>query len=229
MMKIRVPLVFIILVFFVFSDTIPISAVDIPQLKDYITDEVGVLFYSEYYEKTYWTCQVLDEETSCEIAILVIESTDEREISDYSIEVFNSNGIGNKEKNNGVLIVVATVDETYFIAIGKGLESILNDAKVGRYARDYFIPYAEVGDYGYGIYALTAVLAAEIAENYEQAEPHRYPIEGIPLDWPELCISFFVFVVIMVLTRGRLFVWIGRYLRKFGGGKTGGGGAGGKY
>ena len=113
--------------------------------------------------------------------------------------------------------------------MGKGLESILNDAKVGRYARDYFVPHAEVGDYGYGIYALTAVIAGEIAEQYEEPEPHKYPVEGIPLDWPELCIAFFILVIIMVLTKGKLYVWIGRSLRKFGGGKTGGGGAGGKY
>jgi hypothetical protein len=33
----------------------------------------------------------------------------------------------------------------------------------------------------------------------------------------------------MVITKGKVFIWIGVYLRKFSGGKTGGGGAGGKY
>ena len=207
----------------------PVSAVEIPQLRSYVTDDVGVLLYSEYYQSTYGTCEILDQETSCEIAILVVESTEGMEISQYAIEVFNANGIGNKEKNNGVLIVVATEDQTYFIAVGKGLESILNDAKVGRYARDYFVPYAEEGDYAYGIYALTAMIAGEIAEEYEEATPHKYPIEWIPLDWPELCCAGSVFIIILVVTKGRVFFWIGGALRKFSGGKTGGGGAGGKY
>jgi uncharacterized protein len=207
----------------------PSSGVEIPHLYDYITDEAGVITYSEYYLDTYWVCEILDKETSAELAILVVNSTEDMEISEYAIEVFNSNGIGNKKKNNGVLIVVATGDQTYFVAVGRGLEYILNDAKVGRFARDYFVPHAEVGDYSYAIYALSVMIAAEIAENYEEAEPHTYPIEGIPLDWPELIIAFVVFIAIMVVTRGRLFIWIGGYLRKFGGGKTGGGGAGGKY
>jgi uncharacterized protein len=207
----------------------PSSAVEIPHLYDYITDEVGAIYYSEWYLDTYWVCEVLDTETSCELAILVVNSTEDMEISEYAIEVFNSNGIGNREKNNGVLIVVATGDQTYFVAVGRGLEYILNDAKVGRFARDYFVPYAEVGDYGYAIYALSVMIASEIAENYEEAGPHTYPIEGIPLDWPELLIAIAVFVAIMVVTKGQLFIWIGGYLRKFGGGKTGGGGAGGKY
>lgn len=222
-------IVITILISQLFLITSPVLSVDIPKLKSYITDEVGVIIYSEYYQSTYGTCEILDQETSCEIAILVVESTNGMEISEYAIEVFNSNGIGNKEKNNGVLIVVTTKDQTYFIAVGKGLESILNDAKVGRYARDYFVPHAEVGDYAYGIYALTAMIAGEIAEKYEQAEPHTYPIEWIPLDWPELCIAGSVLIIVMIITKGRIFFWIGGSLRKFSGGKTGGGGAGGKY
>lgn len=224
-----VTIVFTIFFFILVSVASPVSSDEIPQLRSYITDEVGVLIYSEYYEATYATCEILDQETSCVIAILIIDSTNGREISEYAIEVFNANGIGNEEKDNGVLIVVATADQTYFIAVGKGLESILNDAKVGRYARDYFVPHAEIGDYAYGIYALTAVIAGEIAEKYEEPSPHKYPIEWIPLDWPELCIAGSVFLFIMVITKGKLFVWIGGYLRNLGKGKTGGGGAGGKY
>jgi hypothetical protein len=73
------------------------------------------------------------------------------------------------------------------------------------------------------------MIAGEIAEKYEQASPHTYPIEWIPLDWAELCIAGSVLILIMVLTKGRVFFWIGGSLRKFGGGRTGGGGAGGKY
>lgn len=228
-MKRSVLLSFTLTLFILVPASFPTSAVEIPHLYEYITDEVGVIVYSEYYQATYGICEILDQETSSEIAILVVNSTEDMEISQYAIEVFNSNGIGNKEKNNGVLIVVATGDQEYFIAVGKGIEYILNDAKVGRFARDYFVPYAQEGDYAYAIYALTVMIAAEIAENYEQAEPHNYPIEGIPLNWPELLIAVFIFIAIMVLTKGRLFFWIGGYLRKFSGGKTGGGGAGGKY
>ena len=207
----------------------PASADDPPRLLDYITDEVGVLLYSAYYIDTYGACDIVHSETSCDIVILVINSTGERPIADYAIEVFNANGIGNEEKNNGVLILVATGDNAYFIAVGSGLEYVLNDAKVGRFARDYFVPYAEEGEFGYAIFSLTVVIAWEIVEKYEQATPHRYPIEWIPLEWPELILTVSVFLAVMIITKGRCFFWIGALLRKFGGGRTSGGGAGGRY
>lgn len=221
------PFVIVISVLLPFS--IPVSAVDIPDLDGYIWDEVGVLVYSEYYLDTYGVCEIVDMETSCEIGIVVINSTEGMEISQYAIEVFNSNGIGNRERNNGVLIVVATGDQTYFVAVGSGLESILNDAKVGRFARDYFVPNAEVGDYGYAIFALTVMIGSEIADQYEYSTPHEYPIEGIPLEWPELIIAVSVLVGFFIISKGRYFLWIGRYLWKFSGGRTGGGGAGGRF
>jgi uncharacterized protein len=228
-MKRRALFSFALILFILVPASFSTSAVEIPHLYDYITDEVGVLYYSEYYQATYGVCEILDQETSCELAILVVNSTEDMEIAQYAIEVFNSNGIGNKEKDNGILMVVAVGDGTYFVAVGRGLEGILNDAKVGRFARDYFVPYAEEGDYAYAIYALAVMLASEVAENYEEGESHRYPIEGIPLEWPQLCLAVFVFIAIIIITRGQLFLWIGGLLRRFGGGKTGGGGAGGKF
>ena len=76
---------------------------EIPQLDDFITDEVGVLLYSEYYLDTYSVCEVLDEETSCEIAILVVNSTGDMDISQYAIEVFDSNGIGKEGVKSKIL------------------------------------------------------------------------------------------------------------------------------
>lgn len=209
--------------------SMPVSAVEIPDMNGYIWDEVGVLVYSEYFEDTYGVCEIVDMETSCEIGIVVINSTEDMEISQYAIEIFNSNGVGNRERDNGVLIVVATGDQTYFVAVGRGLESVLNDAKVGRFARDYFVPYAEVGDYGYAIFALTVMIGSEIADQYEYSTPHEYPIEWIPLEWPELILAVSVLVGIFIISKGRYFLWIGRYLWKFSGGRTGGGGAGGGF
>jgi uncharacterized protein len=210
---------------------LPISATapEIPHLTDYITDELGTIEYSGYYNAIYGNLELLERETSCVIALLVVNSTEGMEIDQYAIAVFDQNGIGDEDLDNGVLVVLAIGDGAYFVVVGRGLEGILNDAKVGRFARDYYVPNAELGDYGYGAYALTVMLASEIAENYEQAKPHTYPVEGIPLEWPALIIAFLVFIGILFYTRGRIVLWIGPLFRGLGKGKTGGGGAGGKH
>jgi len=202
---------------------------EVPRLLDYITDEVGVLTYSGYYSDTYGICEFIHANTSCEILIYVINSTEDRPIDEFAFEVFDRNEIGDEEKDNGVLILVAAGDEEYFIVVGSGLEYVLNDAKVGRFARDYYIPPAEEGDIGYGIYALTVVIAWEIVELYEEAETHSYPIEGIPLEWPELIMATVVLLAVLIITKGKAFLWIGGSLRTWGGGRTSGGGAGGKW
>lgn len=206
-----------------------IVTADYPVLSDYITDEEGVVEYSEWYDDIYWVCEVLERGTSTVMAILVINSTGDEEIAMYATEVFNENGIGQEDKDNGVLIVVAVGDGTYFVAVGLGLEGVLNDAKVGRYGREQFEPYADIGDYGQGLYYLALWIGAEIEEHYEEAEEKDYPIDWIPLEWPQLLLAIAVTGIILVLTGGRLIIWIGPLLRNLGKGKAGGGGAGGVF
>ena len=201
----------------------------VPSLSGYVTDEVGVLRYSGYYDDILWVCETLERTTSCVLVVLVVNSTDGQDIALYATEVFNENGIGDEEKDNGVLIVLAVGDGSYFVNVGRGLEGILNDAKVGRFARDSLVPYLEMGEFGYGVYLLALDIGAEIEELYEFSEPVSYPIEWIPLGWPELLLAGGIFVVLLIVTKGRIVLWIGPLLRSMGRGRSGGGGAGGRW
>lgn len=201
----------------------------IPELHGYVTDEVGVVLYSDSYDDVLWVCDTLERETSCVLAILIVNNTDGQDISSYATIVFNENGIGTEGKDNGILIVVAVEDKSYFIAIGRGLESILNDAKVGIFAEESLVPYLQYGDYGRGIYLLSLDIGAEIEQFYEQSQSKEYPISWIPLELPQLFISIIVLGFIFVITRGKIIVWIGALLQTLGRGRSGGGGAGGRY
>ena len=205
------------------------SVADVPLLSGYVTDEVGVLEFSGYYDDIVWVCETLELGTSCVLAVLVVNSTDGQDIGLFAAEVFNENGIGAADRDNGVLIVLSVGDGAYFVTVGRGLEGILNDAKVGRFARESLVPFLESGEYGYGVYLLALDIGAEIEELYEYAEPKMFPIDGIPLDWPQLLIAGGVFVGLLVITRGRIVLWIGPLLRSLGKGRTGGGGAGGWF
>ncbi len=206
----------------------PYASADVPTINDYITDEVGVLANSQRFQVTYDICALVEQETSAVLAILVVNSTGGQDIAMFATEAFNENGIGQEDKDNGVLIVVAVGDRTYFVAVGRGLEGLLNDAKIGRFARDYFVPYAEYDQWSEGLYSLTVVLADEIVNNYEQAEPHSYPIEWIPLELPQLLLAVAITGFIIVITKGHVFVWAGGLFGSLGKGRSGGGGAGGK-
>lgn len=60
-------------------------------------------------------------------------------------------GIGSRDKNNGVLIVVATQDRQSRIEVGYGLEGALPDGLTGRLQDDTMLPYFKQGQYDKGI------------------------------------------------------------------------------
>ena len=117
--------------------------------------------------------------------------------------------------------------------MGYGIEGILNDALVGRIGRDNLTPALEAGDFYGGIYDATYAAGSEIVSRYDAGSANPEP-SLLVLDWKAVAIVVVVFLAVSVLTRGRSFLWIGALFNLhrrggFGGGRTGGGGARGKF
>ena len=55
--------------------------------------------------------------------------------------MFRTYGIGDAERNNGVLILISEEDRKIRIEVGYGLEGVINDSKAGRILDDYVVPY----------------------------------------------------------------------------------------
>ena len=72
----------------------------------------------------------LEENTGAQFVVVTINSLDGQDIESYSNDLFNSWGIGSKDNNNGVLLVVAKNDHKYRLEIGSGLEGTLTDSCV---------------------------------------------------------------------------------------------------
>ena len=72
-------------------------------------------------------------------------------IEDYALELGRNYGIGNKTKNNGLIILVALSERKSRIEVGYGLEGILPDGKTGRIQDEYMIPRFKDGEYSKGI------------------------------------------------------------------------------
>lgn len=70
----------------------------------------------------------LEENTAAQFVVVTINSLDGQDIESYSNDLLTSWGIGNKDNNNGVLLVVAKNDHKYRLEIGSGLEGTLTDS-----------------------------------------------------------------------------------------------------
>ena len=82
-------------------------------------------------------------------------------------------GIGNKDKNNGLLILLALKERKIRIEVGYGLESIINDAKAGRFLRTYATPYLSKNEFSKGILSLYKATLNEIAPKEQSSKKHN--------------------------------------------------------
>ncbi len=89
---------------------------------------------------------------SVEIAVAVVRTTGDRQISEYSIAVARGWKIGSKEDDNpSALLFVAVDDRKYFTQVSKDLEDELPDGLVGSLQRQYLVPEFRKGNYVKGI------------------------------------------------------------------------------
>lgn len=115
------------------------------------------------------------DSTSNELAVLILRRVPEGEVMESFVnDVFNRWGIGNKEKNNGVLLAVFVDDRKMRIEVGSGLEPVLTDGITGRIQRETLRPAFRDKEYAKGIKeAVSQLEAAARSEFGEASEPEE--------------------------------------------------------
>jgi uncharacterized protein len=221
-----------------------VSAVEI---TGFINDEAEILTDAER-QQIEPILQGLYDQDLAEFAIVTVNSLDGRDIGGYAFELAEGK-LGKKDKNNGLLLLVALKDRKYRFEVGRGLEPVLPDGKIGRIGRTYLVENFRAGQYGNGIreavLAVQAILTQDAeSEYYVQAVNPNAAIGGIVM-----LIIFILFIIVIVksskkgkrgasdyflaalmagsMMRGR--GGLGGGFGGFGGGGFGGGGAGGGW
>jgi uncharacterized protein len=98
----------------------------------------------------------LERATSAEVAVVTVRTLDGRSVEEYATALFTEWGIGKKQRDNGVLILVAVDDREMRVEVGYGLEGVLPDGLAGSVIRNTFLPRFRDGDYRTGIIEGTA-------------------------------------------------------------------------
>lgn len=132
-----------------------------PTRDFYVNDTVDIIS-NETEEMIIEKNKDLYKRTGAQIVIVTIQSLENKSIEEYANNLFRKYKIGSSEKNNGVLILVSLDDRKYRVEIGPGLESVLNDGKIGRYEREYLQPNFRKGNYDEGIKELFEKLYGEV-------------------------------------------------------------------
>jgi uncharacterized protein len=214
-----------------------VSAQDMPKPTGFVNDFAGVI-PDAMENRITALCSELKQKTGAELAVATIQDLGDSTIEDYASELFEQWGIGEKGKDNGVLILLAVSNRKIWIEVGYGLEPILPDGKVGGILDQYAVPYLSRDDFGNGLASVTAAVAVTIANDagvsltgqtpYAQRSPAANRVNkrsGIVL--------IIVFIILMIVTRGRILPWLLFFIMmsggRGGGGSFGGGGFGGGF
>jgi uncharacterized protein len=114
-----------------------------------------------------------EDSTSNQIAILIISSLGGESLEEYSIKVAEKWALGKKEKDNGVLLLIAVDDHKMRIEVGEGLEGVLTDAMSSRIIRNEMAPAFRRGDFDGGVTAAIDGMIKAIGGEYSAEDTNE--------------------------------------------------------
>ncbi len=128
----------------------PAGAADVPYLTGRVVDEANIL--SPSVEQAIAQASERHEKaTGDQIVVLTLPSLEGESIEGYATRVFEAWKLGQKGKDNGVLVIVAPNDRKMRIEVGYGLEGALTDAAAARIIREVMTPQFKSGNFEAGI------------------------------------------------------------------------------
>ncbi len=121
-----------------------------------------------------------EKETSTQIAVVIITTLGGADRAQYATELIHEWGIGQKDKDNGILLLIAKEDRSMFLGTGRGVEGALPDAICKRITEYTIKPKFKEGDYAGGINAgiddIQAALKGEFKNDEPQSEPFHFDL-----------------------------------------------------
>ena len=144
-----------------------------------------------------------EHDTNNQVVVFTTPSLAGQPIADYSNSLFRHWKIGQKDKDNGVLLVIAAQDHALRIEVGYGLEGVLTDALAQQIIHTIIVPNFKAGQMEQGIVAGTEAILAVLGGNELPAAKNNEQTGG-----PWIFIGFIVLwlwiSVLMMRARQRL-------------------------
>ncbi len=202
MKQILLSIFLLILVFPGFAQDIP----ERPNPPRLVNDMANVLSDQEEQQLESELVQFNDQ-TSTQIAIVTVPNLNGYDISDFSFKIGEKWGVGQKGKNNGIVVVfkpkVGNEKGQVFIAIGYGLEGIIPDAVANRNVVDFeMLPRFRENDIYGGLSAGTKVLMSLALQEYTAADYQKKTEKGKSDPGGAFILVMLIIIVLISLFRG---------------------------
>jgi len=172
-----------------------------PQLTGRIVDDADLLSAADIAELDA-DLKALEDKSSDQVVVVTLPSLQGYSIEDFGYQLGRRWGIGTKEKDNGVLLIVAPNERKVRIEVGRGLEPLLTDAMSNVIINGAILPRFRSGDYAGGIKegvkGIELVLTGDAAELAERVKG-RSDADDPKIDW--LVVLFWTIIIVW-------FIWV---------------------
>ena len=134
---------------------------DVPFLTGRVVDNAEILKPATRDALT-TALKAHEQATGDQVVVLTVPTIGGDSIEEYATKVFENWKLGQKGKDNGVLVVVVPNDRKMRIEVGYGLEGTLPDAVASRIIRNVMTPPFKSGDYDKGVTAGVDAIIAQL-------------------------------------------------------------------
>ena len=195
----------------------PLWALKVPELNGRVNDRANVLGPSTEQNIEQFLAKH-ENETSNQIAVLTLSSLKGESLEGYANRVFNTWQLGQRDKNNGILVLVAMKERAIRIEVGYGLEGALTDLLAGRIIRDEMAPQFKQGrpDQGIvnGLNAIAGVIAGEYTPSGSRSlSIGQWFVIGEKMFLPAVG-ALILIMILLVLGLGRLIAFGSRWWKR---------------
>lgn len=166
-------------------------------LNEPVVDQANILTSSEKQRLTQ-QLQDIYQSGLAQAAVVIVPTTNGLPMFDYALQVADKWQLGNKDVDDGLLIVLAVNDRNIYILTGYGLEGTLPDAAVKRIIRENITPLFKQNDYAAGLSAGISALEARLKADPEvlaRADAQAAERAKQDSDTPS---SIFLFIMAMI-------------------------------
>lgn len=197
------------------SITVAAAKIPRPTSDFFVNDYAGVLD-EDVKNHINQRSRQYQSEGGPQVVVVTVESLEGDAIEEYAIRLAREWGIGSKEENNGILILLAVQERNVRIEVGYGLEGVVTDSLSGRFIREA-TPRLSENDYNSGIKIIYDLVIGELEEPGSYQEGSAGGIGSLTL----------VIVMVFLLIFGGFIGPRRRFGRYYGSGGFGSGGGGG--
>lgn len=173
---------------------LPALALDFPALTGRVVDDANIL---DPQTRAVLTDKLaaFEAKTTDQLVVVTLKSLQGTSVEDFGVELGRRWQIGQKGKNNGVLLIVAPNERKVRIEVGYGLEGALTDAVSRLIIENAITPRFRAGDFAGGITRgvddIVSVLTGDAAEWQQRAAKRPEPTTR----WDSILVMLLVFAV----------------------------------